>query len=222
MLSIRNTAFVILLLGIVAPVRLTISAQMPGVPVLQNAFANPGVTAALDVAGLGGATSYVAAFGWAPGTARLQFSGGVGLQTRSNSSTRTLYGGRLNIPVLGATSSLGISLFGGWGGLTGGTIDSTVTKSLVPLGATVGYRKAIGETRGFSIYGSPIYEWAGRGSGASAVSVFRGAIGLDLGVTKRLGVTLGIEFGGSYPVESGKPSGTAFGGAVSYAFSAGR
>jgi hypothetical protein len=118
---------------------------------------------------------------------------------------------------MGATSNLGVSIFAGYGAISGGTIDSSVTKALIPIGATVGYRRAIGDTRGLSIYASPVYEAVNRGGGAANASVFRGDIGLDVGITSAIGLTLGIEFGGHQPDGSGKPSGTAFGGAISYA-----
>ncbi|MFL5613334.1 MAG: hypothetical protein ACJ796_06700 [Gemmatimonadaceae bacterium] len=195
----------------------TLGAQMPGSPVLQNAWANPGLTAAFNFSHLSGASSYAGAVAWSPGSARFQLSGGVGAQTRSNSSTSAAYGVRLNVPVIGATSSLGVSLFAGYGAISGGTIDSSVTKALIPIGATVGFRKAIGETHGLSIYASPVYEAVNRGGGASNVGIFRGDVGLDVGITSAIGLTLGVEFGGSQPQGSGKPSGTAFGGAISYA-----
>ena len=197
-------------------------AQLPNTPVLQNAFVNPGVTAAVDFTNLSGWSSYAGAAAWAPGSRRFQFSAGVGAQTHSGESGRTVYGGRLNIPIMGANGSFGLSAFVGYGGLSGGTLDSTIAKSLLPLGVTAGYRKAIGTNHGFSIYGSPVYEWVARGGGASTVTVFRGSLGLDFGITSTIGLTLGLEFGGTEPADSGKPSGTAFGGAISYAFSAGR
>lgn len=203
--------------GSIASAAGTLGAQMPGSPVLQNAWANPGLTAAVNFSNLGGASSYGGAVAWAPGSARFQLSGGVGAQTRPNSSTSAVYGVRLNFPVMGATSSLGVSVFAGYGAISGGTIDSSVTKGLIPVGATIGYRRAIGDTRGLSIYASPVYEAVNRGGGASNVGVFRGDVGLDIGITSAIGLTLGIEFGGHQPDGSGKPSGTAFGGAISYA-----
>jgi hypothetical protein len=192
------------------------TAQMPGTPVLQNAFANPGITAALDVSSLGGASSYAAAGAWAPATGRFQVSGGIGLQTRTGAGTRTLYGARLNVPVVGATSSMGISLFAGFGGLSGGGIDSSVARTVFPLGATIGYRAALGTGHGVSIYASPVYEAITRGGNSGSASVFRGALGLDVGITSAIGATVGIEFGGKQAEGSGKPSGTAFGAALSY------
>lgn len=196
--------------------------QLPGTPVLQNAFVNPGITAAVNVANLGGSSSYAAAAAWAPGSARFQLSAGIGLQTHTANSTHTLFGGRLNFPIFGANGNLGVSAFAGYGALTGGTIDSTVAKALMPIGATVSYRREIGSNRGVSMYASPVYEAVSRGGGASSVSVFRGDVGMDIGITSSIGVTLGIEFGGKEPDGSGKPTGTAFGAALSYAIGAGR
>ena len=198
-------------------------AQMPGSPTLQNAFVNPGITAAVDASGLGGATTYAVAAAWAPGSARFQLSGGVGAQLRTGASTRTAYGARLNMPVMGAASSFGVSVFAGFGAISGGgAMDSTVAKALIPVGATASYRRVIGSNHGVSIYGSPVFESVTRGGAGARASVFRGAIGLDLGITSAIGLTLGAEFGGKQPVESGKPSGTAFGAALSYTLGAKR
>lgn len=198
----------------------TTSGQMPGTPTLQNAFANPGITAALNAAGLGGLSSYALAAAWAPGSARFQLSGALGLQTRTGDSRRTVYGARVNVPVLGAASSFGLSAFAGYGGISGGTQDSSTMRSLVPVGATVSYRLAIGTARGVSIYGSPIYELIGRGGGAGNVSAFRGALGLDVAITSSIGATVGVELGKTESAGSGRPSGTAFGAAVSYVIGA--
>jgi hypothetical protein len=216
------TSLQVLILGTSFSLAATAHAQMPGTPTLQNAFANPGITAAVDVAGLGGASSYAAAAAWAPGSARFQLTAGVGIQTRTGSSSRTVYGARVNIPILGATSNFGIGAFAGYGGISGPTTDTSLTKSLIPIGATASYRLAVGTSHGISIYGSPIYELVGRGGGAKGLSTFRGTLGLDIGITQSLGATLGVELGKSEPPGSGKPSGTAFGAAVSYALGARR
>src|SRR5256714_7535453 len=173
----RSGKALITILFAAAPALLSevLVAQMPGAPVLQNAFANPGITAALNAASIGGASSYAAAAAWAPGTGRFQFSGGIGLQTRTGASKPTLYGARVNVPLVGATANLGLSVFAGYGALTGGTVDSSVTRALIPVGATVSYRLGLGTGHGFSLYGSPGYEAVGRGGGASGGGRFRGA-----------------------------------------------
>src|SRR6185503_712668 len=154
-------------------------AQMPGAPVLQNAFSNPGFAVAGNISTLGGASSYAGAAAWAPGSGRLQFSAGVGAQTRSQTPTRVTYGGRLNATVLGTQSNFGVSVFAGYGGLSGKELDSADVRSLVPLGATASYRMSAGMVKGVSVYASPVYELVSRGGGAGNVSVFRGSIGLD-------------------------------------------
>lgn len=208
--------------GIIAALAVSAAAhaQMPGTPTLQNAFANPGITAAVDASGLGGASSYAVAAAWSPASARFQVSVGVGMQTRTGSATRTAYGARVNFPILGASSSFGVSAFAGYGGLSGASADSSDIKSLIPIGATASYRLAMGTAHGISIYGSPVYEMVGRGGGVGSASVFRGALGMDIGITRSIGATLGVELGKNEASGSGRPSGTAFGAAISYALGA--
>lgn len=207
-------------------------AQMPGVPVLQNAFVNPGWTAALNLASLGGASSYGAAGAWGSGGAAtspvaVQLSAGVGFQTRSGHPTQTIFGGRVNVPFLFGSPAdrkarrFGASLFAGYGvrsaegeGETGQP-DSAVAKSVLPIGATVGYRAPIGASRGFALYLSPIYEWLTRVRGGS-VGAFRAAVGLDVAITQSIGATLGIEFGQTGVAGSGRPTSESYGFAVSY------
>jgi hypothetical protein len=192
------------------------AAQMPGAPVLQNAWSNPGFAVAANVSTLQSASSYAAAAAWAPASGRLKLRAGVGAQTKSKTPTRVTYGGRVNATVLGMQSNFGVSVFAGYGGLSGKELDSAAAKSLVPLGATASYRMSGGMVRGLSVYASPVYEWIARGGGAGNVSVFRGSIGLDIGLTSSIGVTLGVELGAKYDAGTGKPSGTAFGAGVSY------
>jgi len=192
------------------------AAQMPGAPVLQNAWSNPGFAVAANVSTLQSASSYGGAAAWAPASGRFQLSAGVGAQTKSKTPTRVTYGGRVNATVLGMQSNFGVSVFAGYGGLSGKELDSADVRSLVPLGATASYRMSAGMVKGISVYASPVYELVSRGGGAGNVSVFRGSIGLDIGITNSIGATVGVELGGKYGDGSGKPSGTAFGAGVSY------
>src|SRR5438132_504432 len=89
-------------------------AQMPNSPVLQNAWASPGLVTALDVAGGSHGSVYGLAGAWALG-GRLQLSGGLGLGA-GNGGSRTAYGVRAALPLGGASSSFGIGFFGGVGG----------------------------------------------------------------------------------------------------------
>jgi hypothetical protein len=207
-------------------------AQMPGVPVLQNAFVNPGWTAALNLAGLGGASSYGAAGAWSSGAGAttplaLQLSAGVGFQTRSGHPTQTIFGARANVPFLFGSPSdregrrFAASLFAGYGVRSaegegeGGQPDSAVAKTVLPIGATFSYRTPVGATRGFSLYVSPIYEQLTSVRGGS-VSAFRASVGLDIAITPSIGATLGIEFGQTGVAGSGRPTSESYGFALSY------
>ena len=192
-------------------------AQMPGVPVLQNAFANAGITGALNIASAGGRSSYGAAAAWAPSSARFQLSVGGGVQIRTGKPARTLYGLRANVPIMSfAGGGFGLGAFGGYGGATGAGSDSSLAKTVAPVGVTVGYRRMVG-TRGVSAYAAPHYEFIGRGGNGGSTGVVRVGLGLDVGVTSSIGVTLGVELGQKGGNGSAKPSGTSFGAAASYA-----
>ena len=205
-------------------------AQMPGAPVLQNAWATPGIVGALNVAGSSGQNVVAAAAGWTPGSARFQVSGGVGYQTRSDFDGRVVYGARVAMPFGGASSTFGFAAFAGVGGgpagkrtvaVTPGAPDSvsiadTVSSTTqIPLGASVAYRRAIGSNHGLSIYATPA--WVIYSGGTKTDGLFRVAIGADFGITKSLGVTGGIDFGGTRAKELGGPSSTQYGVGVSYA-----
>src|SRR5688572_7972472 len=76
------------LAGFAAPVQ----SQVPGVPVLQNAFSNPGLAIAANFGGGRGQSFYGAASAWGLAGGRLQLSGAAGAQ-RANEGTRGAYGG---------------------------------------------------------------------------------------------------------------------------------
>jgi hypothetical protein len=88
--------------------------------------------------------------------------------------------------------SFGLSGFAGVGGGSGGD-DSLAVTSLIPVGVAVGYRRGIGGTRGFSVYGSPMYQFFSSGAGSSGL--LRVGLGVDAAVTSRIGVTVGMEMG---------------------------
>lgn len=219
-------------------------AQMPGVPVLQNSWATPGIVAALDVGGGSDGSAYAAAGSWTPGSGRFEVSGGAGYRTRSGVSGSSVYGVRVAMPFGGASSSFGFAGFAGIGG--GGavvshtrvscaanpaaigcavippadsvTIDSTSSTTEVPVGVAVGWRRSLGATHGISVYATPSYVFF---TGSSKTTgLFRGAVGADFGVTSRIGVTGGIEFGASRARGLGGPSGSVYGLGVSYALGA--
>lgn len=176
-------------------------AQVPGTPALQNAFANPGLAVAGNFGGGGGQSFYGGAAGYGMMAGRLLVSGAAGMQ-RANDATRGAYGARVAAALWGSEGgSLGAGVFAGIGGAprTSNELDVETNPAImsIPLGATVGYRRALGETRGISAYASPIYRWSRmEASGVSASSgSFTVALGLDVGLTRSFGATVGAEFG---------------------------
>lgn len=194
----------------------TAAAQVPGLPVLQNAFSNPGLALGANL-GSGGGQSYMGlAAAWGLGAGRFQVSAGAGAQ-RANEASRGAYGARAAMNVWTSRGgSLGVGAFGGFGGGPRTRDNGVVTNPAiltVPAGATVGYRRALGATRGFSVYASPLYRWTRvtNDDVSGSDGVFRFSLGLDVGITRALGATVGTEFG------SGSASGSSnLGVAVSW------
>lgn len=197
---------------------------MPGVPTLQNAWANPGFTLALNGGWGGGSQTIAGAAAWAPRSGRFQLSAGVGGRKADEGGRGTTYGVRAAMPVFSlAGGALGIAGFAGIGGAfepdaTFGT-DVGGTYTQVPVGVGIGYRKALGFIRGVSLYGTPFYSYNRLTVGDSTTSagLFRFSIGADVGITNRIGVTLGAEFGGSAGEEDPGPTGAVYGAGVSFA-----
>jgi len=225
----------------------SLEAQMPGAPVLQNAWATPNVVGAVNIGGGSDGTVYAAAGAWTPGGGRFQLSGGLGFETRTGRNSRAAYGARVAIPLGGASSSFGFAAFAGIGGgagakkstapAPGGTLfsDTTASSLQIPVGASVGWRKAIGTSHGVSVYASPYYEFFNSASwtagtlvgpggittipaGSKTGGVVRVGLGADFGITPSLGATVGVDFGGTRARAFGGPSGSLYGLGVSYAF----
>jgi hypothetical protein len=225
---IDRTAAWVLRIAATAVIVLSASAnaQMPGAPVLQNAWATPGLVGAVDLSGGSDGSTYAAAVGWTPGSGRFQLSGGFGAQTRTGLGSRSVYGVRAAIPFGGPSSTFGFAAFAGIGGSSGakkttnpvaGTaVVDVPSTTQIPLGAAIGWRKAIGSNHGLSVYGTPSYVLFSGGSKSGGL--FRASIGADAGITSSIGATLGIEFGGTRPRAVGGPSGTLYGLGISYAF----
>lgn len=203
----------------------TAVAQMPGVPTLQNAWANPGLTAGVNYGSGGGSSTIGGAVAWAPASGRFQLSAGAGARDAEIGGRGTAYGFRAAIPVFSFSGgALGVAAFAGVGGASEPDAATDVEQGgsviQVPLGVGIGYRKAFSFIRGVSLYATPFYSYNRLSVGDSTVSVglFRASAGVDVGVTNRIGVTAGAEFGGAAdPVEPG-PTGTVWGVGVSYAF----
>jgi hypothetical protein len=209
---------------IIAPAIVAISgavpfaqAQLPGAPVLQNAWATPGMVVALDIAGgsAGSGSTYAGAIGWTPGNGRFQFSGGAGMQSATGTSSRGVFGARVAMPITQMMAgNLGIAGFVGIGGGAGGTKDSTRVTSVIPVGVALGYRRAIGGAgRGFSIFADPDYQF--QSASKTKKGFFRVGVGVDAGITSRFGITLGLESGGTAAKGLVGPHGTTYGIGVS-------
>jgi hypothetical protein len=195
-------------------------AQMPGAPVLQNAWATPGIVGAINFAGGTDGQAYAAALSWAATSGRFELSGGFGSRRVTGAGSRGVYGARLAIPFGGgSTSNMGFAVFAGVGGSAGAkstVFDSTASTSQVPVGAAIGWRRALGAAHGVSVYASPSYVFFSGGSKSGGL--VRGAVAADIGITRSLGFTAGIEFGQTRSRAVGGPSGTSYGLGLAYAF----
>lgn len=176
-------------------------AQVPGVAVLQNAFVNPGLAFAANVGAGSGQSFFGAAAAWGLGGGRLQLSAAAGAQ-RANEATRGAYGARAAATAwTSAGGALGLGAFVGVGGAPRTRDDNNVTTNpavlSIPAGISVGYRRSIGATRGFSIFASPMYRWTRAEANQVETSggSIGGAVGLDFAVTRSIGVTAGADFG---------------------------
>lgn len=200
--------------------------QLPGAPVLQNAWANPGITAAANAATGGGSRVFAGAGAWAPRSGRFQLSAGIGTRDAEAGGGGLAFGARVAVPVFSfAGGAFGVAGFLGAGAArepdarieVGGEQGGTVTQ--VPIGAAVGYRRAFSFIRGASVYGAPFYSYNRLTVGDSSVSAgaVRVSLGLDVGVTNRIGVTVGAELGGSAKPGFPGPTGSIWGLGASYA-----
>jgi hypothetical protein len=193
-----------------------LGAQMPGAPVLQNAWASPGLVGAINYGG-GDGSVYAGAASWASSNARFQLSGGFGARSPAGGGgSKSVYGFRAAIPFGGATSAVGFGAFAGIGGGQTSKGDTISSNTEIPVGVAVGWRRAVGASHGVSIYATPSYVYFSGGTNAGGVA--RAGVGVDLGITKSLGATAGAEFGGTRAKGQGGPTGTLYGIGLSYAF----
>lgn len=195
---------------------LSARAQMPGVPVLQNAFSNPGITVAANYGGATGSKAYAAAASWAPGAGRLVISGGAGVYDPDVGKNQPAGGGRIAFSAFSFhNGDLGTALFVGAG--AAGRSGSTVY--MLPIGVAVGYRRTLGATRAFSVYGAPFYAFnRQRVEGVStSASAFRASVGADVALLPWLGATVGYEFGANAKDTEPGPRSEVFGIGLSVA-----
>jgi hypothetical protein len=191
-------------------------AQMVGVPVLQNAFLNPGVTFGANFAAASGAVVYGGALAWVPRSSKLQLSGGFGALVPDNGSSRATWGARAMFPITAIGSrALGVAAFAGVGSLSA----RGATETRIPVGASVGYRATLGEWRAISAYVAPFADVSRLKSDSGTVNktLFRVSFGVDLAIARQVGLTIGYEWGTRAPEESPGPAGGLFGVGLSYA-----
>jgi hypothetical protein len=210
-------AFALVQLGLTA----VAEGQLPGLPVLQNAFVGPGFAAAVNGGGGSGATAYAAALGWAPRSARFQVSVGAGAHI-GGGETGGAFGARVAVPVFSfMNGSLGVAAFAGVGGARGPRVQGArVGLGQAPVGAAVGYRRALGATRGVSVYAAPSFAYfcSDFGDSTKSAGLFRVALGGDFALTRAIGLMAGLEAGGTRSGSGPGASGVVWGAGVSYAF----
>jgi hypothetical protein len=192
-------------------------AQMPGQPVLQNAWANPGFTLAANVGSGSHVHGYAGAVAWAPGNARFQLSAGLGVLDPEGGRTATSTGARVMVPLpfIDPRGNFGVSGFAG----VGAARPASGSVLVVPVGIAAGYRHAIGATHGISAYVAPYFGWTrvkvdtatSRSAGLVRVSA-----GLDVALTPAIGVSAGFETGSTASAGNPGPTGGVFGFGVSY------
>jgi hypothetical protein len=196
---VRNVALAALL----CPANLV--AQLPRLPVLQNAFGNPGLTIAANVGGGDGDVTYAAAASF--GAGRIMLSGGVGAVVPDSGDSSPAYGVRAAMPVASFMGGkVGIAAFAG----IGGTSHSGVSSVEAPVGAGIGWRTGIGATRGISVYVAPMMSYYRASAEGESVNtwLFRPSIGVDFALTRRLGITIGAQGGANANEEEGDPGPT--------------
>jgi hypothetical protein len=207
--------------GILLFVSAPLAAQMPGVPVLQNAFTAPGLVAAVNGGWVDDAKATALAGSWTPGSGRFVLSAGAGVLFPDEGDDVFAWGARLAVPIpRPSTGNFGVGVFVGFGGAEPDV--GAVTQ--LPAGIALGWRRAIGATRALSLYAAPFYNWSRvslDGETRSAEHV-RVSAGLDFAVTPSWGVTVGVETGQEADVDEPGPTGMAVGLGLSYAFGRGR
>jgi hypothetical protein len=94
--------------------------------------------------------------------------------------------------------------------------DTLSSTTEVPIGLSLGWRRFFGGSQGFSIYATPNYVFYSGGTANG--NLMRVGIGSDIAITPAIGVTVGVDLGGTREATLGGPSGVLYGVGVSYAF----
>jgi hypothetical protein len=198
------------------------NAQLPGVPVLQNAFANPGLTIAVNYGHSDESKAYAGALAWAPASARFQVTGGFGAFEPDDADRTSAWGVRGAVPITQAmmAGKLGFGVFAG----VGRASRDTVSLLHVPAGASVAWRTRLGERRGISFFAAPFYSWTRVSVGEESESkgLVRASFGVDVSVVPSLGITVGYELGQEAGLDEPGATGGTLGVGISYALRRGQ
>lgn len=209
-------------LSLVAVATPRTNAQMPGVPVLQNAFANPGLTIAVNYGHSDESKAYAGAISWAPSSARFQVTGGFGAFEADGADRASAWGARVSAPITQTmmAGKLGLGAFAG----VGGASQTGVSLLHVPAGASVSWRTRLGERRGISFYAAPFYSWTrvSFDQASQSKGLVRASFGVDVAVVPSLGITVGYELGQKAGEDEPGATGGTFGVGVSYALRRGQ
>ena len=218
----RGLLWFVRILAIVVAIRAaSADAQLPGVPVLQNAWATPGLMIAVDAGGSDSRGVLAAAASWAP-MSRIQLSGGGGYQFGHLVGSSAAYGVRVAVPLVAPSRAMGVAVFAGIGGASShrnesiiATLDSVTSSTEIPVGVAVGWRHSGGFGRGFSLFATLAQVFYSGGTAPD--NLFRLSLGGDIGLTDSWGITGGVDLGQSRPRAVGGPGGPQFGLGVSHA-----
>ena len=190
-------------------------AQIAGLPLLQSPFVAPQRAVAVNVSLGDSLTVAGVAGGWTPRSGRLQASAGVARVGRDKRDAGYAAGARFYLPLktlVGQSVAFGVLVGAGGERVAGGTVITA------PIGATVGYRRALGATRAFAVYATPFYSYTGARNPRASSSVFRYAVGADVLVVRRVGLTVGYEGGGEPAADAPGVRSPVSGLGLSYAF----
>ncbi len=221
--AIMSRRYVVLVLTALSLAGWTdVPAQMPGVPVLQNAFANPGLTIGVNYGQSDESKGYAGALAWSPASARFQLTGGFGAFKPDDGERVWAWGARAAVPVTQTmmAGKLGIGAFGG----VGGASQEETSLLHVPVGASLSWRTRLGERRGISLYAAPFYSWTrvSFDDESQSKGLIRASFGVDIAVVPALGITVGYELGQKAGEDEPGATGGAFGVGVSYALRRGQ
>lgn len=214
---IRSRLFALVMAAAAAPAAASsVAAQMPGQPVLQNAFVNHGWAFGVNYGDSDEALGYAAAVSWGSSSGKFGLAAGGGLVDPSVGDNAPAWGvrGVYAITQFGRRKALGLGAFAGIGGASRSGVDAVE----IPFGASVGYRRALGETRGISVYVAPLFRLSRISADGQTDQhgLLRVSVGVDAAVFRSLGVTLGYEGGATAKAGQPGPGGGIFGAGVTY------